>query len=184
MKKIIILFSGEGSNMAQIIKHIHNKHANIVCTITNNPCAGGIAIAKAANIPVLICDNTLYPNREEYDTALVQLIQEHTPDLVVLAGFMRILTPVFTRCVASINLHPSLLPAYKGARAIQRSFEGDELLCGVSVHWVSDELDGGEIILQKSFMKNPKDSLEEFTAKIRAIEYEILPQAIVKILEN
>jgi phosphoribosylglycinamide formyltransferase-1 len=112
----------------------------------------------------------------------VQLIQEHTPDLVVLAGFMRILTPVFTRCVASINLHPSLLPAYKGARAIQRSFEGDELLCGVSVHWVSDELDGGEIILQKSFMKNPKDSLEEFTAKIRAIEYEILPQSIIMLL--
>ena len=184
MKKIIILFSGEGSNMAQIIKQIHNKHANIVCTITNNPTAGGITISKAANIPVLICDNTLYTNREEYDTALVQLIQEHSPDLVVLAGFMRILTPVFTGTIRSINLHPSLLPAYKGARAIQQSFGGNEPFCGVTVHWVSEELDGGEIILQKSFMKNPKDSLEEFTAKIRAIEYEILPQAIVKILEN
>lgn len=170
--------------MAQIIQHIHNKYANIVCAITNNPSAGGISIADNANIPVLICDNTAYTSREEYDTALVQLIQKHSPDLVVLAGFMRILTPVFTRAIRSINLHPSLLPAFKGARAIQRSFESDESLCGVSVHWVSEELDGGEIILQKSFMKNPKDSLEEFTAKIRTIEYELLPQAIVKILEN
>jgi phosphoribosylglycinamide formyltransferase-1 len=130
----------------------------------------------------LICDNTLYANREEYDTVLVQLIQKHSPDLVVLAGFMRILTPIFTNSVRSINLHPSLLPAFKGSKAIERSFQSDETVCGVTVHWVNDELDGGDIILQKSFTKDLNDTLEEFSAKIRQLEYEILPQSIIHLL--
>lgn len=182
MKKIVALFSGEGTNLANLIEKIHNKHALIVCAITNNPNAGGIAKAKRANIPVEICDHTLYDSRESYDAALVEMIQDYNPDLVVLCGFMRILTPVFTTQIRSINLHPSLLPAFKGARAIERSFESDEKICGVSVHWVSAELDAGEIILQKSFTKNPNDTLEEFTAKIRAIEYDILPLSIIHLL--
>jgi phosphoribosylglycinamide formyltransferase-1 len=184
MKKIILLFSGEGSNLANLINKIHCKHGVITCAITNNPNAGGIAKAKAANIPVEVCDHTLYDSREAYDAALVELIREYAPDLIVLCGFMRILTPIFTSQVHAINLHPSLLPAFKGARAIERSFESSEKICGVSVHWVSDELDGGEIILQKSFTKNPNDTLEEFTAKIRAIEYEILPLSIINILKD
>lgn len=184
MKKIVALFSGEGTNLANLIEKIHRKHAIITCAITNNPEAGGIAKARAAHIPVEVLDHREYPNREAYDAVLVETIQEYNPDLVVLCGFMRILTPVFTSNVHSINLHPSLLPAFKGARAIERSFDSDESICGVSVHWVSDELDGGEIILQKSFTKNPKDSLEEFSAKIREIEHEILPLSVIKILND
>ena len=182
MKKIVALFSGEGTNLANLIEKIHLRHGAIVCAITNNPEAGGIAKARAAHIPVEILDHRDYENREAYDAALVDLIQEYNPDLVVLCGFMRILTPVFTSQVRSINLHPSLLPAFKGARAIERSFESDESVCGVSVHWVADELDGGEIILQKSFTKNSSDTLEEFSAKIRKIEHEILPLSVIKIL--
>lgn len=129
-------------------------------------------------------DHRDYESRETYDAALVDLINEYNPDLVVLCGFMRILTSVFTSQVRAINLHPSLLPAFKGARAIERSFESDESVCGVSVHWVSEELDAGEIILQKSFTKNPKDTLEEFSAKIREIEHEILPLSVIKILKD
>lgn len=184
MKKIVALFSGEGTNLANLIEKIHLKHAAIVCAITNNPDAGGIAKARNAGIPVEILDHREYVNRELYDEALVTLIQEYNPDLVVLCGFMRILTPVFTSQIRSINLHPALLPAFKGARAIERSFESDEKVCGVSVHWVTDELDGGEIILQKSFTKNSSDSLEEFSAKIREIEHEILPLSVIKILKD
>ncbi len=184
MKKVVVLFSGEGTNLANIINKIHNKHAQLVCTITNNPNAGGIAKAATAWIPVKILDHASYDSRESYDAALVRLIQNYTPDLVVLCGFMRILTPVFTSQIRSINLHPSLLPAFKGARAIERSFKSDLNTFGASVHWVSDELDGGVIILQKSFTKNSNDTLEEFTAKIREIEYEILPQSIINILED
>lgn len=184
MKKIVALFSGEGTNLANLIEKIHLKHGALVCAITNNPDAGGIAKARAAHIPVEILDHRDYENREAYDAALVELIREYNPDLVVLCGFMRILTPVFTTNVRSINLHPSLLPAFKGARAIERSFQSDEKICGVSVHWVTDELDGGEIILQKSFTKNLNDNLEDFTAKIREIEYEILPLSVIKILND
>ena len=184
MKKIVTLFSGEGTNLANLIEKIHLKHGAIVCAITNNPDAGGIAKARAAHIPVEILDHRDYESREAYDAALVELIGEYNPDLVVLCGFMRILTPVFTSHVRSINLHPSLLPAFKGARAIERSFECDENVCGVSVHWVTDELDGGEIILQKSFTKNSSDTLEEFSAKIRKIEHEILPLSIIEVLKD
>ncbi|WP_295053817.1 phosphoribosylglycinamide formyltransferase [Sulfuricurvum sp.] len=184
MKKIVALFSGEGTNLANLIEKIHLKHACLVCAITNNPEAGGITKAKTAGIPVEILDHRDFDNRERYDEALVSLIQDYNPDLVVLCGFMRILTPVFTSQIRSINLHPALLPAFKGARAIERSFESDEKICGVSVHWVTDELDGGDIILQKSFTKNSSDSLEEFSAKIREIEHEILPLSVVKILKD
>ena len=182
MKKIVALFSGEGTNLANLIEKIHCKHGILTCAITNNPNAGGIAKAKTANIPVEVCDHTLFDSRESYDTALVEMIQEYDPDLVVLCGFMRILTPIFTSQIKAINLHPSLLPAFKGARAIERSFESDETICGVSVHWVSDELDGGDIILQKSFTKKSSDTLEEFSAKIREIEHEILPLSIIHLL--
>lgn len=184
MKKIVALFSGEGTNLANLIEKIHLKHACLVCAITNNPEAGGIAKARAAHIPIEILDHRDYESREAYDAALVDLIGEYNPDLVVLCGFMRILTSVFTSQVRAINLHPSLLPAFKGARAIERSFESDEHVCGVSVHWVSEELDAGEIILQKSFTKNPKDTLEQFSAKIREIEHEILPLSVIKILKD
>lgn len=184
MKKIVALFSGEGTNLANLIEKIHRKHAIIICAITNNPDAKGIQKARHAHIPVEVLDHRDFDNREAYDTALVHLINEYAPDLVVLCGFMRILTPIFTTQIHSINLHPSLLPAFKGARAIERSFESDENVCGVSVHWVTDELDGGEIILQKSFTKNPKDTLEEFSAKIRQIEHEILPLSVIKILND
>ena len=184
MKKIVALFSGEGTNLANLIEKIHLKHACLVCAITNNPEAGGIAKARAAHIPIEILDHRDYESREAYDAALVDLIREYNPDLVVLCGFMRILTSVFTSQVRAINLHPSLLPAFKGARAIERSFESDEHVCGVSVHWVSEELDAGEIILQKSFTKNPKDTLEQFSAKIREIDHEILPLSVIKILKD
>ena len=184
MKKIVALFSGEGTNLANLIEKIHLKHGALICAITNNPDAGGIAKARAAHIPVEILDHRDYESREAYDAAMVELISEYNPDLVVLCGFMRILTSVFTSQVRAINLHPSLLPAFKGARAIERSYESDENVCGVTVHWVSEELDAGEIILQKSFTKNPKDTLEEFSAKIRAIEHEILPLSVIKILND
>lgn len=184
MKKIVALFSGEGTNLANLIEKIHLKHGAIVCAITNNPEAGGIAKARSAGIPVEILDHREYESREAYDTALVERIREYDPDLVVLCGFMRILTPVFTSQVRSINLHPALLPAFKGARAIERSFESDEQTCGVSVHWVTDELDGGEIVMQRSFTKSDDETLESFTKKIRTIEHDILPLSIIAILKE
>ncbi len=184
MKRIAVLFSGEGGNLHNLIETLHRKECLIVCALTNNPHAGGIAKARHADIPVAICDHRHYASREAFDADLVTTLQPYNIDLVVMAGFMRIVTPTFTSAFRAINIHPSLLPRFKGSRAIERSFEANEPHAGATVHWVSEELDSGSIILQHSFQRCNDDSFEQFHAKIRAIEYEILPKAIISVLNS
>lgn len=178
MKKIAVLFSGKGTNFAHLAGIFKDQ---IALAITNNPNALGIEVAKAHNIPLDIIDSTNFESRESFDEVLVQTIKKANADLVVLAGFMRILTPIFTDNVKAINLHPSLLPRHKGVEAIRRSFEDEYPEGGVSIHWVSSELDGGEIILQRSIVKAGHD-FESYDNTIRALEKEILSDAIRIIL--
>ncbi len=180
-KKIAVLFSGEGSNFARIVKTLHPEEVEVVVALTNNPDAGGIRVAKAADIPLEIIDPKVYNCRETFDTEIVERLQRYSPDLTVLAGFMRILTSVFTDHVKSINLHPSLLPRHKGLNAIEKSYLDAHSEGGVSVHWVTSELDGGEIILQKEISKEGL-SLDAYDQKIRQIEKEALIEAIRKVL--
>lgn len=184
MKKIVILFSGDGFNAQNIVKELHEKECFVSCGITNNPDAKGIEKLHLLEIKTEVLEHTGFDSRESFDEELVKLVRAYSPDLVVLSGFMRILSPVFTSHVKAINLHPSLLPKYKGAKAIERSFDGKDSLCGVSVHWVSGELDGGEIILQKEFTRSEDETLESFTQKIKDLEYELMPKAIVKVLNE
>lgn len=182
MKRIVILFSGEGSNLTNLIETLHGTICDVTAAITNNPNAPGIAKATALGIHVEVIDHTEYESRDAFDDALVSVINGYHPDLVVMAGFMRIVTPVFTEQVRAINLHPSLLPLFKGAKAIERSFESEETQGGVSVHWVSSELDSGDVIWQEAFDKTADETLESFTAKIKAIEHTLLPRCIQKLL--
>ena len=181
MKKIVILFSGTGTNMEYILQHLHGKDVEVVASITNNPDAKGIDIAKSYSIPVEIIDNRDYPDRESFDKRLVSTIQKYNPDLTVLAGFMRILTPIFTDNIKAINLHPSLLPRHRGLNAIERSYEDEHSEGGVTVHWVTSELDAGEPIVQKSIQKSGL-SFQEYYQKIRTIEKEALSKAILTVL--
>jgi phosphoribosylglycinamide formyltransferase-1 len=181
-KKIAVLFSGKGSNFAYIVKTLHQKECDVVVALTNNPNAEGIKIAKAASIPLEIIDSKAYESREAFDAVVVERLQQYSPDLTVLAGFMRILTPVFTEQIKSINLHPSLLPRHKGLKAIERSYADTYPTGGVSVHYVSSELDGGEIILQKEISKEGLN-FEAYDTKIRSLEKEILVEAIRLILK-
>ena len=154
----------------------------VALTLTNKANAGGIAKAAKYGLKSVVIEHVNFASREEFDAAVVAQIKRANVDLTVLAGFMRILTPVFTRQIRAINLHPSLLPLFKGAHAIKESFDSDMKVGGVSVHWVSEELDGGKIIAQRAFEKSARMDLEEFEAKIHAIEHEILPETIVQIL--
>ena len=122
-----------------------------------------------------------FDSREEFDAMVVETLKRYNPDLTVLAGFMRILTPEFTEHVKAINLHPSLLPRHKGLNAIEKSYEDEHDKGGVSVHYVTSELDGGEIILQKEVAKAGL-SFEAFDKKVRSVEKEALVEAIRKIL--
>jgi len=182
VKKIAVLFSGSGTNFEYILKHLHQKELEVALAITNNPQAGGIAFAKQYNIPLRVIDSRNFKHREVFDSEIVKALQEEQLDLVVLAGFMRILTPIFTDAVTAINLHPSLLPRHKGLQAIERSYEDQYPDGGVTVHFVTSDLDGGEIILQKSIEKEGL-TFEQYYQKIRKIEKEALAEAIQKVLE-
>ncbi len=186
VKKIAVLFSGKGSNLLSILEKLHNKTFNgttlqVVLTITNKKNAGGIKHCEDFGIKPVIIEHKDFNSREEFDEILVKTIKDFDVDLVVLAGFMRILTKVFTSQVRAINLHPSLLPLFKGANALQDSYNSDMLVGGVSVHFVSKELDGGKLIAQEAFSKEGL-SFEQFEAKIHDIEHELLPKSIVKLL--
>ena len=184
MKKIIILFSGTGTNLLNLIEKLHGRELEVAAAITNRPDAGGIAKARVKGIHVDIIDHKDFESREAFDGVLVDKIKSYPYDLVVMAGFMRILTPHFTDNIRAINLHPSLLPKFKGAQAIERSFESSDKEGGVSVHWVSGELDGGEVVAQESFVKAAGESIESFSEKIRRIEYDLLPRTIVELLKG
>ncbi len=170
--------------MMQIIKKV-NSYSNIevVATITNNKEAKGIEKLKPFDIPVNIISHKEFNSREEFDQELVNRINYYKPDLVVLAGFMRILTPVFTQNIKAINLHPSMLPLFKGAKAIEQSFEHPELPAGISVHWVSEELDGGSVIAQKELVRIQDEEFESFKNRIHLLEYELLPQTVIDLLQ-
>ena len=169
------------------MQRLHGKIFNgarieVALTLTNKADAGGIEKARKFGLESVVIENKNFSSREDFDAALVSEIKKYDIDLVVLAGFMRILTPVFTSQIRAINLHPSLLPLFKGAHAIKESFLSDMQVGGVSVHWVSEELDGGRIIAQRAFEREEGMSEAAWEAKIHAIEHEILPQTIVKIL--
>ena len=186
-KKIAVLFSGSGSNLEAILKKVHNQILNgikieVCLCICNKPGAYGIERAKKFGLDTTIIESAKFANREEFDTAVVEQILKSGAELTVLAGFMRILTPIFTSKIKAINLHPSILPLFKGAHAIKESFESDMMLGGVSVHYVSEELDGGKLIAQRAFEREDGMSLEDWESKIHAIEHEILPDSIIKIL--
>ena len=183
MNKIAVLFSGKGTNFAHIVKTLHHKECEVVFALTNNPEAEGIRVAQEYGIPYGVVEPKNFDSREAYDTVVVETLGRYNPDLTVLAGFMRILTPVFTENIKAINLHPSLLPRHKGLNAIEKSYEDEHDEGGVSIHYVSSELDGGEIILQKTVAK--KDlNFEAYNAEIHAIEKEALIEAIVKVIKG
>lgn len=169
--------------MAAVLTQLHRKALEVAVVLTNNPEAEGIQIAKQASIPCEIIDPGNYTDREAFDAAVVACLGRYRPNLTVLAGFMRILTPVFTEQIRAINLHPSLLPRHKGLRAIEKSYEDGYDEGGVTIHWVSAELDGGETILQKHISKKGL-SFAQYEEKVKRAEKEALVEAIRKVLTS
>lgn len=183
--RLAVLFSGNGSNLENILKKLHKKSFDgvefeVVLCLCNKKDAFGIQRAKKYGLETKIIEHRDFATREEFDALLVSEIQKHEVDLTILAGFMRILSPIFTQNIKAINLHPSLLPLFKGSNAIKESFQSDMKVAGVSVHWVSDELDSGKIIAQKAFEKG-KLNYEEFESKIHSLEHELLPRVVIEL---
>ena len=188
VKKIAVLFSGSGSNLQSILDKLHGKifddiKIEVVLTLTNKPNAYGIQRAEKFGLTSVVIDNKNFVSRQDFDKKVVEEIKKSGAELTVLAGFMRILTPFFCDNIKAINLHPSILPLFKGAHAIDESYQSDMQVGGVSVHWVSSELDGGKIIAQQTFQRENKTH-DEWEAKIHEIEHELLPKTIIQILKD
>lgn len=182
MKNIVILISGRGSNMEALVaaRDVGNLPVNIAAVISNRPQAPGLVTAAAAGIPTHCLDHQAFAGREEFDAALAECIDAFAPDLVVLAGFMRILSAGFVRHYAGrlINIHPSLLPSFAGLHTHRRALEEGVRIHGCTVHFVTPDLDHGPVIIQAAVPVLDDDTEESLAARILIEEHRIYPQAV------
>jgi phosphoribosylglycinamide formyltransferase-1 len=179
MKSIVILISGRGSNMEAIVRAAI-PGARIAAVISNHPDAPGLAFAQGHGLSTAVVDHKAYPNRARFDAALAETIDAHAPDLVVLAGFMRVLGDDFVRHYAGrlINIHPSLLPAFGGLNTHQRALDAGVRVHGATVHFVTPALDDGPIVSQAVVPVLPQDDAVSLAARVLAQEHRIYPQAV------
>ena len=184
LKSIVIVISGRGSNLAAIMRA--GLPARIAAVISNRADAAGLALAREAGIATAVLDNRDFGSREEFDAALAAQIDRHAPDLLVLAGFMRVLTDGFVERYRGrlINIHPSLLPAFGGLATHRRALEAGVRIHGCTVHFVTADLDGGPIIAQAAVSVLPDDDETALAARVLAQEHRLYPQAIRWFLDG
>lgn len=179
---IVVLISGGGTNLQAIIDAIStgNLDANISAVISNRPDVKGLVRAQSAGISSITLDHTQFDSREAFDQQLMKKIDEHQPDLIVLAGFMRILTDKFVDHFNGrmLNIHPSLLPEFRGLNTHQRALDEKVKQHGVTVHYVSNELDGGPLVLQAVIDVHADDTAESLQQRVHQQEHIIYPMAI------
>jgi phosphoribosylglycinamide formyltransferase-1 len=179
---LVVLISGNGSNLQAIIDAIRHQglNAEVRAVISNNPDAYGLTRAREAGIAAVSLDHRNYPSRKAYDQDLQAVIDRYQPQLVVLAGFMRILTAEFVKHYHGrmLNIHPSLLPKYQGLNTHRRVLEAGDNIHGVSVHFVTPELDGGPVILQAEVPVHPGDTTDDLAQRVHQQEHVIYPLVI------
>ncbi len=186
MKNLAVFCSGNGSNFQAILDAVRRGKlkAHVALMVCDNPKAYALERAKKAQIPVVLLSPKLFTNRQDYEKIIVRILKSQAVDLIVLAGFMRIFTPYFIGAYRNkmVNIHPSYLPAFKGAHAIRDAFEAKVKETGVTVHWVTVKVDAGQPILQKRVKISKQDTLDSLEKKIHRVEHQIYPLAIQKVL--
>ncbi|WP_102796899.1 phosphoribosylglycinamide formyltransferase [Bowmanella denitrificans] len=182
MKSIVVLISGSGTNLQAILDNIEagRIHGRVTAVISNQADAYGLERARQADVPALVLSHKDYADRESYDQALMAQIDQYQPDLVVLAGFMRILSEHFVQHYLGrmLNIHPSLLPKYKGLHTHRRAIEANDTEHGATVHFVTPELDGGPVIIQSKVPVFATDSEEELSLRVREQELQLYPLVV------
>ena len=196
MKNLVILISGSGSNMAAIVRTAQRDdwatryHAQVAAVISNKPDAKGLVLAQEQGLKTAVVNHQAFAQapspREAFDAALMQEIDQHEPYLVLLAGFMRILTPGFVAHYAGrlINIHPSLLPAFTGLHTHQRALDEGCQFAGATVHRVTAELDHGEILAQAVVPVLPGDSADSLAARVLTQEHQMYPRVVAQLLAS
>jgi phosphoribosylglycinamide formyltransferase 1 len=188
MKKLVILISGRGSNMEAIVRACSNEAwpAQVAAVIANRPDAAGLAFAASHGIATAVVDHRQFPDRERFDAALAELIDSFSPDLVILAGFMRVLTPGFVDHYAGrmLNVHPSLLPSFPGLKTHQQALDAGVRLHGASVHFVTSQLDHWPIVAQAAVPVQAGDTPAMLAERVLATEHIIYPRAVRWFVEG
>ena len=181
-RRIVVLLSGRGSNFQSLLNAslTGELSGRIGLVVSNRPQAGGLAIANNANIDTALIDHQAYATRDAFDADLAGVIDSVTPDLIVLAGFMRILTQNFVSQFAGrlLNIHPSLLPLYPGLNTHQRALDNGDTHAGATVHYVTGELDGGPSVIQAKVPIESGDTKDRLADRILQVEHQIYPQAV------
>lgn len=183
---VAVLISGNGSNLQAIIdKFQKDELVNVCCVVSNKKDAYGLVRAEKAKIDHYFIDNKNFSSREEFEQAIINILNKYEPDLVVLAGFMRILSELFVNKYQNklINIHPSLLPKYKGLDTHRKVLENQDDYHGVTVHFVDNTLDGGPILVQKRTLVETQD-IKELEEKIHELEHKIYPEVIKDIAQK
>lgn len=188
MKRVAILISGGGSNMVALAQSMLGDHPARPCLVLSNVAsAGGLAKAQAMGIPTAVVDHKPYgKDREAFEDALIAAIDVHQPDVIAMAGFMRILTPKFITHYAGrmLNIHPSLLPKYKGLHTHARALEAGDTEAGCSVHEVTSELDGGPILGQARVPVLADDSADTLAARVLPMEHQLYPAVLRRFVQG
>lgn len=188
MKRLVILISGRGSNMEALMRAAQAEQwpAQIAAVISNKGQASGLKTAAEAGIATAVVEHSQFPDRDSFDTALAALIDVHQPDLIVLAGFMRILTASFVNRYAGrlVNIHPSLLPSFPGLATHQQALDAGVRLHGATVHFVTPELDHGPIVEQAAVPVFDDDTEQTLAARVLQQEHVIYPRAVRDILNG
>jgi phosphoribosylglycinamide formyltransferase-1 len=188
MKRIVILISGRGSNMEALVQTCAQEAwpSRIVAVISNRPLAAGLAFARSHGIAVDVVDHQAYAERLSFDQALAEAVDRHQPDLVVLAGFMRLLGETFVRRYEGrlLNIHPSLLPAFPGLHTHRRALEAGCKVAGATVHFVTTALDHGPVVIQAVVPVLPQDDEDSLAARVLQAEHLIYPRAVCWFVEG
>lgn len=183
-----VLISGSGTNLQAIIDAIAqgNLEATIRLVLSNRADAYGLVRARTHGLPTVVVPHTNFPSRETFEAAVIRELQAHGVELIVLAGFMRLFSPVFIRAFPQriMNIHPALLPAFRGTHAQRQALEQGVRIAGATVHFVDEEMDHGPIIIQAAVPVYPDDTEESLSARILAQEHRIYPQAIQLFAEG
>jgi phosphoribosylglycinamide formyltransferase-1 len=187
-KRIAVFASGFGSNLQALIDY-NNKHGlngDIVLVFSNNKDAFALERAKKNKIKAVFMDPARYSSREQYDSEIIEMLEEEKIDLVVLAGYMFLLSQEFIHRFKNkiLNIHPALLPSFKGTHGIKDAYRYGVKVTGVTVHFVDEGLDSGPIILQEAVDIDPDDSVEELEEKIHKVEHKIYPEAVKYFCEG
>jgi len=192
MKNIVIVISGGGSNLAALLRAAREQDwagrhdARVAAVVSNRPEAGGLRLAREAGVPTAVIDHQAFASREAFDMALAEEVDRHAPVLVLLAGFMRVLTPGFVRRYTGrlLNIHPSLLPAFSGLHTHQRALDAGCRFAGATVHQVTEVLDDGAILDQVVVPVFAGDTADSLAARVLTQEHVMYPRVVARLLSE